>query len=149
MTNEQQGKSPRQAARERFCAETGFTNKEARELTLKADLAARCNEHECNGDPHPDARDPSDKNECANLWGAELQLLTDQMERIAKPAGFTVEYTGLRPCLKVGGRYEAKDGKIAAVETFVSKTDESPEVRQQTQAENVGWYAGITTDIFG
>jgi NADPH-dependent 2,4-dienoyl-CoA reductase/sulfur reductase-like enzyme len=51
--------------------------------------------------------------------------------------------------VKVGGRYEAKDGKIAAVETFVSKTDETSDTRKQTQSENMGWYAGITTDIFG
>ena len=50
--------------------------------------------------------------------------------------------------VKVGGRYEAKDGKIAAVETFISKTGESAELRKQTQDENMGWYAGITADIF-
>jgi NADPH-dependent 2,4-dienoyl-CoA reductase/sulfur reductase-like enzyme len=50
--------------------------------------------------------------------------------------------------VKVGGRYEAKDGKIAAVETFISKTGESAEVRKQTQQENMGWYAGIIADIF-
>ncbi|WP_316978639.1 NAD(P)/FAD-dependent oxidoreductase [Shumkonia mesophila] len=51
--------------------------------------------------------------------------------------------------VKVGGRYEAKDGKIAAVETFVSKAGESADLRKQNQEENVGWYAGITADIFG
>jgi NADH dehydrogenase FAD-containing subunit len=50
--------------------------------------------------------------------------------------------------VKVGGRYEPKDGKIAAVETFVSKADEPADMRRQTQAENMGWYAGITADIF-
>jgi len=50
--------------------------------------------------------------------------------------------------VKVGGTYQAKDGKIAAVETFVSKTGESAELRKQTQAENIGWYAGIVADIF-
>ena len=50
--------------------------------------------------------------------------------------------------VKVGGVYEAKDGKIAAVETFISKTGETPELRKQTQAENMGWYAGITADMF-
>jgi NADPH-dependent 2,4-dienoyl-CoA reductase/sulfur reductase-like enzyme len=50
--------------------------------------------------------------------------------------------------VKVGGRYEPKDGKIAAVETFVSKTGESTELRRQTQAENMGWYSGIVADIF-
>jgi NADPH-dependent 2,4-dienoyl-CoA reductase/sulfur reductase-like enzyme len=50
--------------------------------------------------------------------------------------------------VKIGGRYEAKDGKITAVETFISKTGESAEVRKQTQVENIGWYAGIIADIF-
>jgi sulfide dehydrogenase [flavocytochrome c] flavoprotein chain len=50
--------------------------------------------------------------------------------------------------VKVGGRYEAKDGKIAAVETFVSKTGETPALRKQTQEENIGWYSGITADMF-
>ena len=50
--------------------------------------------------------------------------------------------------VKVGGRYEAKDGKIAAVETFISKTGEPADLRKQTQVENMGWYAGITADIF-
>jgi sulfide dehydrogenase [flavocytochrome c] flavoprotein chain len=50
--------------------------------------------------------------------------------------------------VKVGGRYEPKDGKITAVETFVSKTGESADLRRQTQQENMGWYAGIVADIF-
>ena len=50
--------------------------------------------------------------------------------------------------VKVGGTYAAKDGKIAAVETFVSKTGESAELRKQTQVENMGWYSGIVADIF-
>ncbi|WP_439496001.1 NAD(P)/FAD-dependent oxidoreductase [Bosea sp. (in: a-proteobacteria)] len=50
--------------------------------------------------------------------------------------------------IKVGGRYEPKDGKIAATETFISQPGESDEVRKQTQAENIGWYAGITADMF-
>ena len=52
-------------------------------------------------------------------------------------------------CVKVGGAYEPKDGKIAASSTFVSKTEEPADLRKQTQAENMGWYAGITTDMFG
>ena len=50
--------------------------------------------------------------------------------------------------VKVGGRYEAKDGKIAAAETFVSKTGETAALRKQTQEENIGWYSGITADMF-
>jgi NADPH-dependent 2,4-dienoyl-CoA reductase/sulfur reductase-like enzyme len=51
-------------------------------------------------------------------------------------------------CVKVGGRYEAADGKIKEVEGFISKTKESAELRKQTLEENLGWYAGITADIF-
>jgi sulfide dehydrogenase [flavocytochrome c] flavoprotein chain len=50
--------------------------------------------------------------------------------------------------VKVGGSYAAKDGKIAATETFVSKTGESADLRKQTQQENIGWYQGIIADIF-
>ncbi|MEZ5843077.1 MAG: FAD/NAD(P)-binding oxidoreductase [Hyphomicrobiaceae bacterium] len=51
--------------------------------------------------------------------------------------------------VKVGGAYEAKDGKIAATSTFVSKTGETRELRKQTQVENIGWYSGIVVDMFG
>ncbi|MFG1375680.1 FCSD flavin-binding domain-containing protein [Xanthobacter autotrophicus] len=51
--------------------------------------------------------------------------------------------------VKVGGRYAPADGKIREVEGFISKTGEPPELRRATQAENMGWYSAITTDIFG
>ena len=51
--------------------------------------------------------------------------------------------------VKVGGRYEPRDGKIAAVETFISQKDESPEERRRARDENMGWYAGFTADVFG
>lgn len=50
--------------------------------------------------------------------------------------------------IKVGGRYEPKDGKITATETFVSQPGESDALRKENQAENMGWYAGITADMF-
>lgn len=75
---------------------------------------------------------------------------------LAKARTFPARYTNtcwslLAPddTVKVGGRYEAKDGKIAAVDTFVSQKGESADQRKQTSEENTGWYAGITTDIFG
>jgi len=51
--------------------------------------------------------------------------------------------------VKVGGRYAPADGRIKEIEGFVSKTDESADLRKQTEAENVGWYSAITADIFG
>lgn len=50
--------------------------------------------------------------------------------------------------IKVGGRYEPRDGKITATETFVSQPGESDALRKENQAENLGWYAGITADMF-
>lgn len=50
--------------------------------------------------------------------------------------------------IKVGGRYEPKDGRIAAVESFISQPGESDEVRKQTQAENIAWYDAICADMF-
>ncbi len=50
--------------------------------------------------------------------------------------------------VKVGGRYEPKDGRIAAVERFVSRANESPQLRSQNQRENMDWYAAFTADIF-
>jgi len=51
--------------------------------------------------------------------------------------------------VKVGGRYEPSDGRIREVEGFISRTGESAEIRRLTQEENMGWYAGITADIWG
>jgi sulfide dehydrogenase [flavocytochrome c] flavoprotein subunit len=74
---------------------------------------------------------------------------------LAKSQTFPARYTNTcwslietDDTVKVGGTYAAKDGKIGAVETFVSKTGESAELRKQTQQENMGWYSGITADIF-
>ena len=51
--------------------------------------------------------------------------------------------------IKVGASYEATDEKIAKVSGFVSKTGEDASVRKATYEESLGWYAGITTDMFG
>jgi sulfide dehydrogenase [flavocytochrome c] flavoprotein chain len=51
--------------------------------------------------------------------------------------------------VKVGGAYAAKDGKIAATSTFISQTKEPADLRKQNVQENLGWYAGVTADMFG
>lgn len=51
--------------------------------------------------------------------------------------------------VKVGATYEATDEKIAKIDGFVSKTGETSDVRQATYEESEGWYAGITSDMFG
>ncbi len=51
--------------------------------------------------------------------------------------------------VKIGATYKATDEKIAKIDGFVSKLGESAETRQTTYEESVGWYSGITADMFG
>lgn len=51
--------------------------------------------------------------------------------------------------VKVGAAYEATEEKIASTSSFISKTGEDAALRKQTYEESIGWYAGITTDMFG
>ncbi|MBD3763818.1 MAG: FAD-dependent oxidoreductase [Rhodobacterales bacterium] len=51
--------------------------------------------------------------------------------------------------VKVGASYEPTPEKIASVESFVSQKGEDAALRKATYEESLGWYAGITADIFG
>ncbi len=51
--------------------------------------------------------------------------------------------------VKVGATYEATDEKIAKVDGFISETGETADLRAATYRESVGWYDGITADMFG
>ena len=51
--------------------------------------------------------------------------------------------------VKVGATYEATEEKIAKVDGFVSQTGEDAATREATYVESLGWYDGITSDMFG
>ena len=51
--------------------------------------------------------------------------------------------------VKVGAAYKAGAEKIEVTSKFISKTDEDDALRKQTYEESVGWYDGISKDIFG
>ncbi|MFK7835711.1 MAG: FCSD flavin-binding domain-containing protein [Sulfitobacter sp.] len=51
--------------------------------------------------------------------------------------------------VKVGATYEATEEKISKVDGIISATGESAELRKATYEESEGWYAGITSDMFG
>jgi NADPH-dependent 2,4-dienoyl-CoA reductase/sulfur reductase-like enzyme len=51
--------------------------------------------------------------------------------------------------VKVGASYEPTDEKIASVDSFISQNGEDDALRKATYEESLGWYAGITADIFG
>jgi sulfide dehydrogenase [flavocytochrome c] flavoprotein chain len=56
---------------------------------------------------------------------------------------------GTEDGVKVGAFYEPAEDKIASVESFISQTGEDAALRKQTYEESIGWYEGITTDMFG
>lgn len=51
--------------------------------------------------------------------------------------------------VKVGASYEPTAEKIASVESFISQRGEDAALRKATYEESLGWYSGITTDMFG
>jgi len=51
--------------------------------------------------------------------------------------------------VKVGAQYAVEEGKIASTSTFISQTGEEDAVRKTTYEESLGWYDGISKDIFG
>ena len=50
--------------------------------------------------------------------------------------------------VKIGANYAPKDGKLDPSGSFVSQRGEDAAVRKQNYAESVGWYEGITADMF-
>jgi hypothetical protein len=50
--------------------------------------------------------------------------------------------------VKVGANYEAGSEKIDVVDKFISQNGESSDMRKSTYEESIGWYEGITTDMF-
>lgn len=95
------------AERERFAADWGVDIDRVNAFSRLANECKRLNEFATNGDPHPRNRlKRDDKNENANLWTHDLDVLTAELMRNVQTYGFTsVEYTGLRPCLKRGDRF--------------------------------------------
>lgn len=51
--------------------------------------------------------------------------------------------------VKVGGQYAPAEGKITATTNFISQKGEDAALRKTTYEESIGWYAGITADMFG
>ena len=56
---------------------------------------------------------------------------------------------GTNDGVKVGASYKATDEKIAKVDGFISQTGEDAALRKRTYEESIGWYNGISADMFG
>ena len=50
--------------------------------------------------------------------------------------------------IKVGANYKATAEKIDKTSGFISKTREDSNLRKATYEESIGWYSGITSDMF-
>ena len=50
--------------------------------------------------------------------------------------------------IKVGANYDAKPDKINKISGFISKKGEDSNLRKATYEESIGWYSGITSDMF-
>ena len=51
--------------------------------------------------------------------------------------------------VKVGASYEPGPEQIESVSSFISQVGEDADLRRRTYEESIGWYEGITADIFG
>jgi hypothetical protein len=58
-------------------------------------------------------------------------------------------FVAAEEAVKIGASYHVADGKIKAVQKFISKVGESPETRAEVAHQASAWYAAITADIFG
>jgi sulfide dehydrogenase [flavocytochrome c] flavoprotein chain len=50
--------------------------------------------------------------------------------------------------VKIGGAYKPTREKIKETSSFISKMNESPEIRHAAYVESVAWYAQITGELF-
>lgn len=75
--------------------------------------------------------------------------LTDSKAFPAKYSNTCWSLIATNDGVKVGAQYEPTKEKIAKTSGFISKTGEDPALRKATYEESVGWYAGITADMFG
>lgn len=81
-----------------------------------------------------------------------MQISADLTGSRRFPVRFTNNcWSQLAPddAVKNGGRYEPRNSRITALDTFVSALDEARELRQKQSEEAIGWYRGMGIDIFG
>jgi len=83
---------------------------------------------------------------------AAMILRAELLGERRMPVRFTNHcWSGIAPddAVKNGARYAPQDGKIVASDPYTSQLDETPQLRAKQAREAAGWYAGMTTDIFG
>ncbi len=83
---------------------------------------------------------------------AAMNIRGDLLDSKVFPAKFSNtcwSLIGTDDGVKVGAQYAVEEGKIASTSKFISQTGEDSALRKTTYEESLGWYDGITTDMFG
>jgi len=83
---------------------------------------------------------------------AAMHILGDLIDAKVFPAKYANtcwSMIGTDDGVKVGAQYASVDGKIASTSKFISQGDEDAATRKATFEESLGWYEGISKDIFG
>jgi NADPH-dependent 2,4-dienoyl-CoA reductase/sulfur reductase-like enzyme len=83
------------------------------------------------------------------------EVAADILSELAKKEKFPARYFNtcwslVAPddCIKIGANYSPKDGKLNRDEGFESQAGESADVRKANFQESLGWYDGITVEMF-
>ena len=74
--------------------------------------------------------------------------LTDSKVYPARFSNTCWSLIGTNDGIKVGASYKAGEEKIEVVDKFISTNDENSGTRKETYEESLGWYSGITSDMF-
>jgi hypothetical protein len=79
---------------------------DARELQRLLRRRLHQGTQECNGDPHPRVKDPTDKNACSLAWGEDHSNTIGQINAVVTKHGLQMDYgVGLWGAIKKNGEY--------------------------------------------
>lgn len=91
---------------ENWAKSEGVDLKDAEKLQKLLNRRFVAGEHSCNGDPHRQAKDRRDKNECMELWNRDIERLTAEIDTLLLPYNIIFDTgTGLWGSLMKDGKY--------------------------------------------
>jgi hypothetical protein len=82
----------------------GMSLEDVNKLFFLVSMAGNQNTRLCNGDPHHDNPNPSDKDKNAQLWESDFNRTVVRLEELVAPHGFTVLCDGIWPSFEIDGR---------------------------------------------
>ncbi|MEO0421606.1 MAG: NAD(P)/FAD-dependent oxidoreductase [Pseudomonadota bacterium] len=138
----------------RICADAGLTAASGWAPVVPASMRSRADENiYILGDASQQGDMPksafSANSQAKVAVRAILASLSDAPPPAASYANTCWSLVAEDDSVKIGATYEATPEKIAKVSGFVSSTDEPEATRRANYLESVGWYAGITAEMFG